>query len=204
MEEITLDLSLIIPAYNEENSIGSVITEIEEILSSLDLFYEILVVDDGSQDGTAEVAARSGARVISHIDNIGNGASIKTGIRNAKGRLLLMMDADGQHPVDMIPTMLEEAQNYDMVVGARARGSDTDTHRDIANKIYNTLASYVSNFKIDDLTSGFRVIKSEIARKFIYLLPNTFSYPSTITLAVLRSGGSLRYVPIESKRKADY
>ena len=98
MENISLDLSLIIPAYNEENSIASVITDIKEVLTNLDLSYEILVINDGSQDMTAEKAASSGARVVSHIDNIGNGASIKTGIRNAKGSILLMMDADGQHP----------------------------------------------------------------------------------------------------------
>lgn len=201
MEKITLDLSLIIPAYNEEKSISSVIVDIKEVLRTQNLSYEILVVDDGSEDMTAEMAVSSGAKVISHPENIGNGASVKTGIRNAHGKLLLMMDADGQHPVDMIPTLLEEATKYDMVVGARTRSSDSDFHRDFANVIYNTLASYVSGRRIQDLTSGFRVIRFEVARKFVYLLPNTFSYPSTITLAVLRSGGSLQYVPIESKRR---
>jgi len=201
MEKITLDLSLIIPAYNEEKSIAEVIKEINSILANQDLSYEILVVDDGSDDRTAEEAASAGARVVNHPENIGNGASIKTGIRNARGNLLLMMDADGQHPPNMIPVMLNEAGKYDMVVGARKKGSDTDLHRDLGNLVYNALASYVTGRKIEDLTSGFRVIRSEIARRFIYLLPNTFSYPSTITLAVLRSGGSLSYVPIESKRR---
>lgn len=201
MEKITLDLSIIIPAFNEEESIPSVLADIKGILDPLGLNYEILVVDDGSQDRTAEVASNSGARVISHPDNIGNGASVKTGIRAARGELLLMMDADGQHPPGMIPALLEEAGRYDMVVGARTRGSDTDLHRDLGNMIYNALASYVTGRRIEDLTSGFRVIKTEIARRFVYLLPNTFSYPSTITLAVLRSGGSLSYIPIESKRR---
>lgn len=201
MEEITLDLSIIIPAYNEETGIGSVLSEINKVLRTLDLNYEILVINDGSQDMTAEIATNSGARVVSHAKNIGNGASIKTGIRNARGRLLLMLDGDGQHPPEMIPTLLDEAKRFDMVVGARKRSSDTDFHRDLGNKVYNILSSYVTGCKIDDLTSGFRVIRSEIARKFVYLLPNTFSYPSTITLAVLRSGGSLSYVPIESKRR---
>ncbi len=196
-----MDLSLIIPAYNEEKSIAAVVEDIKYILSSLDLTYEILVVDDGSDDQTVEEAVRSGARVISHPDNLGNGASIKTGIRNARGKLLLMMDADGQHPSEMIPGMLEKSKKYDMVVGARMRGSDTEFHRDLGNLIYNALSSYVTGRKIDDLTSGFRVINCEIARRFVYLLPNTFSYPSTITLAVLRSGGSLCYVPVESKRR---
>ncbi|RLD91360.1 MAG: glycosyltransferase family 2 protein, partial [Bacteroidetes bacterium] len=113
MEKISLDLSLIIPAYNEEKIIAEVIKEINSILASQDLSYEILVVDDGSDDRTAEEAASAGARVISHPDNIGNGASIKTGIRNARGKLLLMMDADGQHPPEMIPVMLEEIGKYD-------------------------------------------------------------------------------------------
>lgn len=201
METISLDLSIIIPAYNEETGIGSVLSDINKVLSTLDLSYEILVINDGSQDKTAEIAANSGARVVSHPDNLGNGASIKTGIRTARGKLLLMMDADGQHPPGIIPALLSEALNYDMVVGARARESESDVHRNIGNKIYNALASYVSGRKIEDLTSGFRIIQTQIARKFVYLLPNTFSYPSTITLAVLRSGGSLHYIPFESKRR---
>jgi len=201
MEKKPLDLSLILPAYNEEKSIASVIKGINEVLHGMDLSYEILVVDDGSDDQTSEAAVDAGARVVSHPENIGNGASIKTGIRSARGQLLLMMDADGQHPPDMIPVLLEEAKNFDMVVGARTKQSDTDIHRDFGNKVYNMLASYITGRRIEDLTSGFRVIKSEIARRFIYLLPNTFSYPSTITLAVLRSGGSLKYVPIEGKRR---
>lgn len=201
MEKITLDLSIIIPAYNEEKSIAAVINEITSVVINLEIDYEILVINDGSNDSTAEEAVLAGARVISHVENIGNGASIKTGIRNARGEKLLMLDADGQHPSNMIPTLLEKAKKYDMVVGARTRRSDTDLHRDFGNKIYNALASYVTGRKIDDLTSGFRVISAEIARRFVYLLPNTFSYPSTITLAVLRSGSSLTYVPIESKRR---
>jgi len=201
MENFTLDLSLIIPAYNEEKSIASVIQAIRKILVDLDFQYEIIVVDDGSDDQTAEEAASVGARVISHPENLGNGAGIKTGIRSARGKLLLMMDGDGQHPPEMIPVLLKEAEEYDMVVGARTRDSQTDFHRDFGNSVYNALASYVTGRKIEDLTSGFRVIRSEIARKFVYLLPNTFSYPSTITLAVLRSGGSLSYVPILSRRR---
>ena len=201
MEKISLDLSIIIPAYNEETGLEKVLTDIKDIVSNLDLNYEILVVDDGSQDKTSEIAAKSGARVISHPENLGNGASIKSGIRAARGKSLLMMDGDGQHPPELIPTLLAEAATYDMVVGARTKESDSAIHRDLANKIYNGLASYVSGRKIEDLTSGYRVIRAEIARKFLYLLPNTFSYPSTITLAVLRSGGGLKYVPIKAKRR---
>ncbi len=201
MEKKTLDLSIIIPAYNEEESISEVLRQIHQVLSDQDYSYEILVINDGSLDRTAELAEQEGASVISHPDNIGNGASIKTGIRNARGAVLLMMDADGQHPPSMIPSLLEKMGSYDMVVGARSKSSDTDIHRDFGNRIYNALASYMSGQRIEDLTSGFRAIRSSFARRFLYLLPNTFSYPSTITLAVLRSGGSLCYVPIVGRRR---
>ncbi|MCJ7734986.1 MAG: glycosyltransferase family 2 protein, partial [Anaerolineales bacterium] len=117
------------------------------------------------------------------------------------GSVLLMMDADGQHPPDVIPSLLEKIGPYDMVVGARTRGSNTSFHRDLANTIFNGLASYMSGRKIEDLTSGFRVIKAEVARGFVYLLPNTFSYPTTITMALLRSGRSLCYIPFEGKKR---
>lgn len=196
-----MDLTILIPAYNEEEVIPVVIGQIQEVLVTLDYQYEILVIDDGSDDGTAEAAKGSGARVIRHPENIGNGAAVKTGIRNARGKILLMMDGDGQHPAEVIPSIIKEIGPYDMVVGARSKRSDTTIHRDLANRIYNWLASYVSGRKIEDLTSGFRAIKTEVARGYVYLLPNTFSYPATITLALLRSGRSLLYVPFESKKR---
>lgn len=202
MKKNMLDLSIILPAFNEEIVIGQVIDDIQSVLQKeYQGSYEILVIDDGSDDRTTEFAEKAGARVISHPHNIGNGAAVKTGIRESLGKILVMMDADGQHSPEDIPRMLKEIERYDMVVGARSSSSDTDLHRDIGNKIYNALATYVSDRKIEDLTSGFRAIKRDIARKFVYLLPNTFSYPSTITLAVLRSGGSLTYIPIETKRR---
>ena len=201
MEKLTLDLTVLMPAYNEEEIISGVVVKIREILAPLNYQYEILVVDDGSDDLTAITAEKAGARVIRHPENIGNGAAIKTGIRNARGNILLMMDADGQHPPELIPALLKEIGSYDMVVGARTKHSDTTIHRDLANKIYNSLASHISGRKIDDLTSGFRAIKTEVVRGYVYLLPNTFSYPTTITLALLRSGRSLMYMPFESKKR---
>ena len=112
-----------------------------------------------------------------------------------------MMDADGQHPPEVIPTLIKDVGSYDMVVGARSKHSDTSIHRDLANRIYNSFASYISGRKIHDLTSGFRAVLTEVIRPYLYLLPNTFSYPSTITLALLRSGRSLLYVPFESKKR---
>lgn len=195
------EISVIIPAYNEEASIASVVEQVHHSLGSLGHVYEIIVVDDGSDDGTATRACESGAEIVSHPYNIGNGAAIKSGIRAARGRYLVMLDGDGQHNPDAIPQLLEKLGPYDMVVGARTPGSLTDFHRDVANRIFGWLATYVSGRRIEDLTSGFRAIKADIARQFVCLLPNSFSYPTTITLAVIRSGYSLAYVPVETKRR---
>jgi glycosyltransferase involved in cell wall biosynthesis len=194
-------VSLIIPAYNEADAIASVIKRAHQALSDLGDAYEIIVVDDGSRDTTAERAHHASARVISHPYNIGNGAAVKTGIRNARGEVLVMLDGDGQHAPEDIPHLLEKLGPYDMVVGARTHESDTSVHRDIANRIYNWFASYVCGRKIEDLTSGFRAVKADIARGFVYLLPNTFSYPTTITLATVRSGYSLTYLPVKTDRR---
>jgi glycosyltransferase involved in cell wall biosynthesis len=190
-------VSIILPAYNEEQSIGITISEIKKLHPDV----EILVIDDGSADNTRQEAIKAGATIWSHPHNIGNGAAIKTGLRYASGEWILMMDADGQHDPADIGKLLAHMDEYDMVVGARSKDSKTSLHRDLANKLYNWLASYVTNFKVEDLTSGFRVVKNDTVRKFIYLLPNTFSYPSTITMAYLRSGRSIKYVPIATKAR---
>jgi glycosyltransferase involved in cell wall biosynthesis len=189
--------TVLLPAFNEEDGIEAVVGRAKELHPD----FEVLVVDDGSTDATAERAERAGARVLSHPYNIGNGAAVKTGLREASGRWVVMMDADGQHDPADIARLWEHREKYDMVVGARARGSRTPLHRDAANGIYNALASYVTRFKVEDLTSGFRLLRKEAARKYLYLLPNTFSYPSTLTLAYLKSGRSIRYVPIKTGRR---
>ena len=188
--------TVIIPAYNEASIIGSVVEALWQVLDKGD---EILVVDDGSTDETAALAVAAGARIVSHPYNIGNGAAVKTGLRSAKGDIVITMDGDGQHDPADIPRLLECADRYDMVVGAR--GWDGALHRNIANKIYNLLASYVTGINIKDLTSGMRVIKADIAKRYVYLLPNSFSYPTTITLSMLKSGHSVRYVPIKARKR---
>jgi glycosyltransferase involved in cell wall biosynthesis len=193
-----LDVSIIIPAYHEAESIADIIGRIRLTMDKQNSSYEILVIDDGSKDDTAIRAKNAGALVISHPYNIGNGAAVKTGIRKANGRVLVMMDGDGQHNPEYIPQLLEKIGMYDMVIGARTVDSQSHFHRNIANRFYNLFASYICKRKIQDLTSGFRAIKTIVARQFVALLPNTFSYPTTITMAILRSGYSLLYVPIKA------
>ena len=192
-----LDISVVIPAFGEELMIASVVERIHHTMQAMNVAYEILVVDDCSKDSTAEKARIAGARVISHAYNIGNGAAIKTGIRNANGKILVFMDGDGQHSPEDIPLLLENLTKFDMVVGARNKDTESALHRNFANAIYNGLASYVCGRKIWDLTSGFRAIRANVAREFLNLLPNTFSYPTTITMAIAHSGYSFDYVPIK-------
>jgi glycosyltransferase involved in cell wall biosynthesis len=193
----TPHISVIIPALNEGLVIGKVVRQIHEIVDKLDKNHEIIVIDDGSTDDTAQQAREAGAVVIQHPYNIGNGASVKSGIRRARGQILVTIDGDGQHDPNDIPRLVNRIGAYDMVVGSRSRESDTAAHRDVANMVFNSLASYVSERKIEDLTSGFRAVKAHIARQFVYLLPNKFSYPSTITLSVVRAGYSLGYESIK-------
>lgn len=194
-----MKVSVIIPAYNESESIGAVVSKIKDLYPE----FGIVVVDDGSKDKTAEVAHSAGATVYSHPYNIGNGAAIKTGIRMASGDIFVFMDGDGQHRPEDIGRFLELFPEYDMVVGERNLSGQASVFRALGNKAYNRLASYVSKISVKDLTSGFRAVKADIARSYIYLLPNTYSYPSTITLGVLRDGRSVKYIPIETiKRKS--
>ena len=187
-----MNISIIIPAHNEEQALPALITGIRQHVSDA----EIIVIDDGSTDETADRAQLAGARVINHPYKIGNGAAVKTGMRHATGDIIVVMDGDGQHDPADIPAMLKQADDYDMIVGARSRGAHASILRLFANALYNFLASYVTKFAIKDLTSGFRVLKRETAVRYVCLLPNTFSYPTTITLAFLRSGRSIKYIPI--------
>jgi glycosyltransferase involved in cell wall biosynthesis len=188
------DISIIIPAYNEAETIGDIINEIKALYPDA----EIIVVNDASSDNTGSVAKEAGAIVYSHPYNIGNGAAIKSGIRIASGEVLVFMDGDGQHDPHDIGRFLEYFPYYDMVVGTRSTGGQASMFRALGNKLLNRLAAYVTKTRIQDLTSGFRAVKSSIAHNLLYLLPNTYSYPTTLTLAVLRSGRSIKYVPINA------
>lgn len=190
-------VTILIPAYNEEHSIKDTVSCILALYPE----FEILVVDDGSTDNTMKVAIEAGANVWPQPYNMGNGAAIKKGLRTALGEWVIMLDADGQHDPADIARLLELKGKYDMVVCARKRGSNASWHRNIANWFYNSIASYVTCFKIEDLTSGFRMVRRDEAKKFIYLMPNGFSYPTTLTMSYLRSGHSIKYIPIKARKR---
>lgn len=190
-------ISIIIPVYNEADAIGDLVLQIRSLYPDV----EVIVINDGSSDDSAAVASKAGAFVYSHPYNIGNGAAIKSGIRIASGDILVFIDGDFQHDPQDIGKMLEYFPGYDMVVGVRSMGGQASFGRAIGNKVYNWLASYVAKFKVQDLTSGFRAVKADIARQFLYLLPNTYSYPTTLTLGVLRNGRSLKYIPIKIQKR---
>lgn len=193
----TSRISVIIPACNESDALRRLLPKVHAVLP----LAEVVVVDDGSTDTTAEVAAELGAKVVCHPYNIGNGAAIKSGVRAATGDLLVFLDGDGQHDPQDIPRLLAVADRYDMVVGARSPGSHAGTPRRLANVLYNWFASYVTGQRISDLTSGFRVVGAEQFRELLHLLPNGFSYPTTSTMAFFRSGYAIGYVAINAGRR---
>ncbi len=194
-------VSVIIPAYNEAGSIGQLVDRVAGVLEGLGRPWEVVVVDDGSTDSTLDSLKDKDVTVVAHPYNIGNGAAIKTGIRHCSGDIVVMMDGDGQHDPEDIPRLIAQIGLYDMVVGARSNGFSQNKHRTVANRLYNLLASYVTHFKVKDLTSGYRAIKTDILRRYTYLLPNTFSYPTTLTLSILRAGHSLKYEPIHTQER---
>lgn len=193
------DISVIIPAKDEGVSIGSVIKRIKAEMPGA----EILVVDDGSTDNTSEICEVEDVKVIVHPYSKGNGAAIKSGAREAKGAALVFMDADGQHRPEDIKSLLSSySQGYDMVIGARqGRKSQASLGRGVANGFYNALATYITGRRVVDLTSGFRVVNAKKFREFLYLLPNGFSYPTTITMAFFRAGYSIKYESIVAEKR---
>jgi glycosyltransferase involved in cell wall biosynthesis len=191
------NVSIIIPAYNEADIIGNIISEIRSLYPD----FEVIVIDDGSTDDTVAEAKKAGAIVYSHPYNIGNGAAIKSGIRVARGEFMVFMDGDGQHNPQDIAKLLKCLPEFDLVVGARTISEQASVSRAFGNKLFNWFASYVAKSSIKDLTSGFRAVKSTVARNFLYLLPNTYSYPTTLTLGVLRSGLSVKYIPINIRKR---
>jgi glycosyltransferase involved in cell wall biosynthesis len=191
-------ISIILPAKNEAEGLRQTLPGLRALFPEA----EVIVVDDGSTDGTAAVAAESGARVLSSPYPMGNGAAIKRGARAASGDILVFMDADGQHNPADIPKLLERLEaGYDMAVGARNAGGQANIGRGAANAFYNRVASWMTGHRIADLTSGFRAARAERFREFLHLLPNGFSYPTTSTMAFFRSAYPVAYVPIDVARR---
>jgi glycosyltransferase involved in cell wall biosynthesis len=186
--------SVVIPAKNESATIDGVVARVKAVLADA----EVVVVDDGSSDDTAQRAQAAGARVVRHPVSRGNGAAIKSGARAATGETLVFMDADGQHDPAHIPQLLARLDaGYDMVVGARSSRMHAGVPRLLANSFYNLLASWITGVAVTDLTSGFRAARADAFRQFLALLPNGFSYPTTITMAFLRAGYSVAFEPVE-------
>jgi glycosyltransferase involved in cell wall biosynthesis len=193
-----LRISIILPARNEAEGLALTLPKIRQFCPGA----EIIVVDDGSTDDTASVAREFGAHVESARYGMGNGASIKRGARLASGDVLVFMDADGQHDPEDIPRLLERlASGFDMAVGARSGSGQANVGRGLANSLYNRLAGLVTGCKVDDLTSGFRAVNAAKFREFLHLLPNGFSYPTTITMAFFRSAYAVSYLPIHASAR---
>ena len=198
---MTPKLSIILPCRDEAAALPAVLEKLRRQVPEA----EIIVVDDGSRDTSGEIARSLGATVLRHPYGLGNGAAIKHGARHAQGEMLIFMDADGQHDPAYIPHLLEmlENDNYDMVVGARDAGSQASLGRWAANSFYNRISSWMVGHRVSDLTSGFRAVRAAKFKEFLSLLPNGFSYPTTITMAFFRAGYPVAYLPIKVHKRTD-
>ncbi len=191
-------VNIVIPAKNELAGLDKVLPELGKSYPD----YEIIVVDDGSNDGTEKFCSDNGATVVRHHYSLGNGASIKSGTRKADASVIVFMDGDGQHSPGDIGKLLEKIEEgYDMVVGARSAASQASFGRLCANTFYNWFATFMVGHKVEDLTSGFRAVRADYFKELLYLLPNGFSYPTTCTMAFFRLGYSVGYVPIEANKR---
>jgi len=188
-------VTVVIPACNEAGAVGLVVAE----LRALAAWHQILVIDDGSSDGTGPEAEAAGAQVIRHPYTKGNGAAVKTGIRAATGAFILIMDGDGQHQPADARRLVDRLGEYDLVVGARSGATQAGSTRRTGNALLNRLASYLAQRDIPDLTSGFRAARAEGLREFLHLLPNGFSTPTTTTLAFLRAGYNVAFEEIHAR-----
>jgi len=197
-DAIAAATSIVIPAFNEARAIGPLVTA----LRAAGPWREVLVVDDGSIDDTGDQALAAGARVVRHPYNKGNGAAVKSGIRQSDGAFVLIIDADGQHrPADAI-RLVSHLDAYDLVVGARSAQTQASLVRRLGNAALNRIASYLTERPIPDLTSGFRAARRACLVEFLHLLPNGFSTPTTTTLAFIKAGYSVRFEPIEAAQRA--
>jgi glycosyltransferase involved in cell wall biosynthesis len=198
-------ISIVLPIYNEEENVEGLVEDIIETMENCGTSFEILAVNDGSRDGTLDILKSlvkkypRFLRVASHVVNKGNGASLRTGIRHARGEIVVTMDADGQHSPKDILELVSHIPPFDMVVAARTKGYQGKFHRNLANGIYNGLASWLTRTEILDLTSGFRAMRRKAVTHFLHLYPSGFSAPTTITMALLKAGYNVKFIPIDVK-----
>ena len=194
-----MKISIIIPAKNEKLGLSKLLPKLKTVKG----IFEIVVVNDGSTDCTEQICLDNGVTVVSHPYSKGNGAAIKSGARAAKGDIFLFMDADGQHQVEDVQRLIKEYKKdqFDMIVGARGGKSQASVARLFGNGLYNRIASYMTGHKIEDLTSGLRIVNARKFKQFLYLLPNGFSYPTTCTMAFFRAGYSVKYMPIFTPKR---
>lgn len=197
MPDFAQQTTVLVPAFNEVAAVGTLVGALLKEAS----WREVLVVDDGSTDGTGEAAALAGARVVRHPYNKGNGAAVKTGLRHAVGTYVLIVDADGQHQPHDALRLVSHLDEYELVVGARSSDSQASWSRRLGNSALNRIASYLTGQPIPDLTSGFRAAKRECMLEFVHLLPNGFSTPTTSTMAFIRAGYSIRFEPIVAAQR---
>jgi len=187
-------VSVVVPAFNEGPSVAALVSELRQAAA----WHEIIVVDDGSADDTSTRASGAGARVVRHPYNKGNGAAVKTGIRNATGEYVLIIDGDGQHRAADAVRLVSKLDQYELVVGARSGATQASAARRLGNSLLNEIASYLTEQHIPDLTSGFRAARREHLLEFLHLLPNGFSTPTTTTLAFIKAGFSVWFEPIHA------
>jgi len=207
-ESIAREISVVLPIFNEASTINDVLTNVIEKLKAEGIVFEVIAVDDGSTDGTPEQlkALRKiypkHVRVVRHLINRGNGAALRSGTRIAKGSIIVYMDADGQHTPDDIHKLLDKIPPYDLVIGSRTKEYQGSWYRRIANNFYNRFASWLSRTEVKDLTSGFRAMRREAVVHFLPLFPNGFSAPTTTTLAFLKAGYNVAFLPIHVGKRA--
>jgi glycosyltransferase involved in cell wall biosynthesis len=185
-------VTIVVPAFNERGSIGGVVAALRAAAP----WHEVIVIDDGSTDGTGEAAQDAGARVVRHPYNKGNGAAVKSGIRAATSDWIAIVDADGQHRTEDAKRIVQKLGDYDLVIGARDPDTQATSGRRLGNAVLNWLASYLTERPIPDLTSGYRAARRDYLMEFIHLLPNGFSTPTTTTLAFIKAGYNVAFEPI--------
>jgi len=197
MKDIVESISIVIPAYQENAAIGDVVIAVLRVVATLGCEYEVIVVDDGSTDGTGDAARKAGAHVLTHPYNKGYGASLKTGIRFATNRTVVFLDADGQHDPNDIPRLLADRKTYDMVVGARKGTAGSPIWRKPGKMFLQWLVNNLTGKNIPDFNSGYRALDREMALRFLPIMPDGFSFSTTSTIATFKGGYLVHYLPIE-------